>query len=530
MQGKRVGLTVSLFVLAFLILILRVVGVMIFPNPRLTDSVVGEISRGHIYDREGRELAVPSTTYSFYARTKKLSDDVKNFLLETFTTYKILSDDELAKIDTESGFKFIARHLSEEDKSLIDLVIDELKSADYIEEDDLGLLEEDARFYAYPSTAGLVGFVGVDNDGLMGLEYSFDEELSEGSDLYTTIDAAVSAIAYEEIQKAVLEYEASYGTVGIMDVESGEILALVSYPSFDPNELSDLENAYAYAVSSIYEPGSVMKMFSAAYALEKGYVTATEPDFACFGSFEIDDEVSINCSTSHGYLNLGEIIQKSCNVGMAQVADHFTRDGYYGFLTNFGFGSKTDVPLTGLESGILRGTENWSHLSKYMIAIGQEIGTTTLQLLAASSVIARDGQFKTPTLVTALSNGTNDLYDQHFKITREVMSEKTADDLLEILQTVVSENGTAIRADVEGIDIAGKTGTGQVALEDGGGYSATLYNALFCGFAPANDPKLVIVVSVNKPLGDSHTGGKVAAPVFSSIMRRIIISTDYFGD
>lgn len=530
MQKNRVGIIIFIFILAFVVLLIRVVAISLFPNPLLTRSAQTAVQRGAILDRNGREIAVTSDVYSFFARTSKLTPEVKDFLVKTFKPYGIFSDQELARLKTSSAFVWIKRRMTSNQQVLVQTVIDELKKAGYIHSDELGILGEDGRFYAYPSASGMVGFVGVDNQGLGGIEYRMNDYLASGCTVRTSIDIDVCNIAYEELKKAVTDNKARYGSVGVLDVQTGEILALVSYPGFDPNDPSALDNGHIKPVfaSSIFEPGSVMKQFSAAFALEHDICSPDSPTYLCRGSIDIGD-VTIRCGAAHGTVALRDIIQKSCNVGMVQIAKSFDRRDYYNFLTRFGFGKKPDLPITDIESGILRDPAGWSFLSKYMISIGQEIGVTTLQLLVAMSVIGDGGVYRTPVLVRSATDISGKvLYSPPTNTTR-VISAATSEQLLSMMQKVVSETGTAIRAQVEGIPIAGKTGTAQVARPGGGGYM-DLYNAVFTGYVPANSPRLCIVVAVNEPHGGVHTGGQLAAPVFANIVRRIIISTHYFED
>jgi cell division protein FtsI/penicillin-binding protein 2 len=371
--------------------------------------------------------------------------------------------------------------------------------------------------------------VGIDNTGLSGLELSMNDYLSKGYAVYTTLDADLSTIVYEELKKGIIENKAEYGSAVIIDNATMEILSIVNYPSYDPNDLKTVTtyNLQSRANSSIFEPGSVMKQFSAAFALENKYATPTYPVYDCPGFATIGD-YTVHCEIPHGKVDLSDIIQKSCNVGMVQIADKFHKRDFYNFLKNFGFGESLPLPLFENSSGILRPPDKWSILSKYMIAIGQEIGVNTLQLSIASSVIANDGVYNTPVLIRSVTDDRgNNIYKPEIKRYR-VISGDTSGKLLKMMENVVSENGTAIKAKIEGITIAGKTGTGQIAKEKGAGYYQDLFNAVFIGYVPSSKPKYTVVVVICRPHGDNHYGGLVAAPVFASIIRRMITSTSFF--
>jgi cell division protein FtsI/penicillin-binding protein 2 len=533
MSKNRFGIVVFFFILSFIFLGIRIITIVFSADPRLKMDNSKHHSRGTIYDRNGKQLAISAVFYSLYARPKDLNPESKNKIASFLTSNLSFQARELSVIFTDKNFVWLRRKLSSEEIALVRNWIESLKSSGEIPKDELGVLPEQGRLYPFNAAAGVVGVVGIDNEGRLGLEYSLDSNLGKGQDVTATIDADVSEIVYEELKKGIMESQAEYGSVGIIDNEKKEVIALVSFPTFDPNDYKSITsyNMKFRAVSSIFEPGSVMKQFSAAFALENGIASPEKPFFSCQGFASVGDH-TFTCESAHGNVNLERIIQKSCNVGMVQVADYFNRKAFYSFLRNFGFGEAADVPVGEKEGGILRPMEKWSVLSKYMVSVGQEIGVTTIQLLAASSVIASDGIFQTPLLIQRITDEAGkDVYEKEAK-KRRLLSPQTAESLLSMMETVVSEDGTAIAAKIEGISIAGKTGTGQVArpISEGGGYYKDIFNAVFVGYVPSNKPKFTIVVVVNRPHGDKHTGGLVAAPVFANILRRMISSTSYFAD
>jgi cell division protein FtsI/penicillin-binding protein 2 len=362
------------------------------------------------------------------------------------------------------------------------------------------------------------------------MEYSLNTYLEQGFDVYTSLDPELTKIVYEELKKGIYENKAEFGSAAILDCDTREIIALVNFPTFDPNEFRSITayNMRPRAVADSFEPGSVMKQFSAAFAIEKNLVRTNAPIYQCTGFATVGDH-EFTCENPHGYVNLTTILQKSCNIGMVQVADLFNKNEFYRFLKRFGFGMSPDIPLGEMSSGIFRPSEKWTMLSKYMIAIGQEIGVSTLQLAVASSVIGGQGVFKTPVLVRSVKDlGENTVFAPPLTNYR-VLSESSTAELLKMMETVVSENGTAIAAKVEGIPIAGKTGTGQIAGENGKGYFKDLFNSVFVGYLPANKPKYVITIVINRPHGGKHAGGLVAAPVFANVVRRMLTAAPYFS-
>ncbi len=531
MKKNRVGLIVFFFAVFLVVLIVRVVFVTVLPDPRLKQYSDELPPRGKILGIHGEELAVPSYSYSFYARTTLLTPQVKNFLKTTLLKTSFMNQDDLSQFDTSKGFIWIKRRLNIRQKEYLDELIQSLIKEKYISQDELGLLKEESRYYAYPFLSGIIGIVGIDAKGLMGLEYQYNEKLRQGFHLMTTIDPEIARIAYEELRKAIKTYQAEKGSVVIFDPRNGRIVAMVGYPDYDPNVLSTLNTNNIKPVfnSYIYEPGSVMKQFAAAFALENNYASPHYPQYWCGGELELGDAM-VRDGTAHGMVDMSQIIQKSCNVGISQIAKNFDRPAYSRFLTSLGFGIKPDLPLTDLEKGILRPESQWSFLSKYMLSMGQEIGVTSLQLAHGISILGAYGSDH----ALFLSRGWIDPEGKMILSTNQPghqkISHKTCEEILQIMKTVVSEQGTAIKAKVEGITIAGKTGTGQVARKGGGGYYPDLFNAVFTGYVPADQPQLVMVVAIHKPHSHEHTGGKVAAPVFADIVRRMIISTSYFQE
>ena len=528
MRKGRVGLVIFFFVFFFIILLIRLTTVTFFPDPRLKTMAIIEPKRGVIYDVNGKELALYSPSFSVYARPDLLSPELRDYLFKILIQLNFMSKDDLQALYKEKGFVWLKRKITPSEKQVMDKLIAELKSKKAIKEDEIGVVEEQGRFYPYWYTGSMVGFVGIDNQGLGGIEYHFNSYLEKGNNVYTSIDPYVCAIIYDEIKNGVLQYEADMGSVVVMNVETREVIAMANFPTYDPNDFSTIHSntIRPASVSEIYEPGSVMKIFTAANALNQKIASPHSPAYYCSSEFQVGDYIFTSPAV-YGNVDLSGILQKSINVGMVQVAANFQKKQYYDYLKSLGFGSMPMIPLTGMESGILRPVDQWSYLSKYMLAIGQEIGVTTLQLAAAACVIAGGGVYKNPIIVRSVKDSAGVELFLPKTIEIPVISKDVCIKTLSMLKTVVSEQGTAIKAQVEGISIAGKTGTGQVAKKGGAGYYSDLYNAVFIGFVPADNPKLVIVVTLNRPHAPEHTGGAAAAPVFANIVRRIIISTSY---
>ncbi len=531
MKRERLGIIIFFFLFFFILLEIRIFSISIFPDPRLKSEDDKRPERGVIYDRNKKELAVNSTFYSFYCRPNQISTELKKSIYNQLLQSAILNANDLEGLFLNKNFSWLKRKIPPEYIDTIKDWIDSLKKNGNILKDELGLIPEAGRYYPNNAVAGCVGLVGIDNKGLTGIENTFNSHLEKGYNVYTTLDADLSTIVFEELKRGIFENRAESGSAAIIDNENREILTMVSYPTFDPNNYRSIspENLKLSAISFIFEPGSVMKQFAAAYALERGYATPFKPIYKCSGSATVKDH-EFNCESAHGYVDLTRIIQKSCNVGMVQVADSFKKEDFYTFLRGFGFGTSVNLPLNDIQSGIFRPSEKWSLLSKYMISIGQEIGVTTAQLLMASSVIAGGGIYKEPVLIREVKDLKDKNVYQADRNEYSVISKETSRTLLKMMETVVSENGTAIAAKIEGIPIAGKTGTGQIAKPEGGGYYKDFYNSVFTGYIPSDKPKYTVVVVINKPHGEKHAGGQIAAPVFANIIRRMITSTGYFSN
>lgn len=523
MRSNRFGLLVLFFILIFALLEVRLVQLMLFPDPRLKSSELRPEKRGLIFDRKGRELAVNETFYSIYARPDKMSDTLRSEIYSRLASIG-LPELEIRALDSKKGFTWVRRHLpSRIAESLKDWIDKERKNNPAFK-DSLGLVAETGRYYTYPAAFALTGMTGLDNRGLCGLEYTYNAWLEAGSNVETSLDAELNETAMDELSRVVSETGADAASLIVVDLRTMELLVLAGYPFHDPNRLDGLDqnSLKAVPVSWIFEPGSVMKQFSAAYALRERVASSHYPVYYCGGAVRVGDHI-VTCDAAHGSVDLAMILQKSCNVGMAQVSMSFKNQPFSAFLRGLGFGSMPDVPLTGRESGILRPADQWSGLSKTMISIGQEIGVTSLQLAVASSVIGSGGIYRPALVVRNPLSLSND-------VQTALLSPEDTRTLLTMMERVVGENGTALSAKIEGIQISGKTGTGQIAREGGGGYYSDRFNAVFVGYLPSNAPKYCVVVAVHNPKGKAHTGGGVAAPVFSSFVRRMIATTEYLHE
>ncbi|MBO8168062.1 MAG: stage V sporulation protein D [Thermoanaerobacteraceae bacterium] len=503
-----------------------------------------EAKRGTIYDRNGNKLAISVSAESVYA----LPSEVKRAGNPRETARKLaqilgMSEDKVYGIITKDrAFMWVKRKVSFEQAAKI-------KEADL---PGIKTVEESQRFYPKGSLAAhLLGFAGIDNQGLEGLEVMYDKELSgtpgrivieydaggrqipqalhkyyppeDGLSLQLTIDQTIQYIAERELDALMASpTNPKSATIIVMDPNTGYIMALASRPNYDPNSFREYppENWRNIAVSNAYEPGSTFKIITAATALEEG-VVSPEDRFYDPGYVKVGSE-RIKCWRSyrpHGSQSFVEGVQNSCNPVFVEVGLKVEekREGlFYQYIKGFGFGQRTGIDLPGEAKGIMIPEDKLKKINVATISIGQSIAVTPIQLITAVSAVANGGKLMKPQLVQAiLDQEVRVVKKFEPKVIRKVISEETAKKLALILETVVSQ-GTGKNAYIEGYRVAGKTGTAQKAGP--GGYQKGKYIASFIGFAPANDPKLVVLVVVDEPQGYPYYGGTVAAPIFKRVM------------
>jgi len=391
------------------------------------------------------------------------------------------------------------------------------------------------RFYPAGETAAqLIGITNIEDKGQEGLERFFDEDLSgepglkrvvkdsrgnvireveeirpvvPAQDLHISIDRRLQYAAYRSLKKAMYRYGAKSASAVVLDVATGEVLALVNQPSFNPNKRDPQalkKGLLNRAMMDVYEPGSVMKPFTVIAALESGKYTPETVIDTSPGRWEIDG-TTVNDFRDYGELTVEQVIAKSSNVGMAKIALDMDREHLWDVYRRFGFGAPTQNLIRSESSGYFPHFRKWRRVDQAAISRGYGLSVTVLQLAAAYAAIANEGRWRAPSFIKGLINPDKAVLDP--AIARQIRN---------ILKAVVSEHATGHRAQIDGYSVAGKTGT---ARKNEHGQYVDKYVATFAGFAPANNPRLVVVVSVNDPAGDEFGGGQVAAPVFAEIMQ-----------
>jgi cell division protein FtsI/penicillin-binding protein 2 len=495
-----------------------------------------EFERGTIFDRRGRGLAVSAEVFSVYANPRKVKHQVhvSSKIASILDMDQDLIFKKLKRQDT--SFVWIRRKISPAKAEAI-------RKLGF---SGVGLIREYKRFYPKGELGGqLIGFVGMDNVGLEGVELSFDHYLrgpkrsvevlrdavgreidsedllspKKGCDIYLTVDEVIQHITEEELRRTCLKFHAKRALCVVMNPQTGEILASSVFPSFDPGDFQCFDVSFwkNRVITDAFEPGSTFKVITFCCAIEKGSFIPDE-EFLCKGAIEISAHKVIRCPKVHKRLSSMEVLAHSCNVATIQIARRVSPKSFYKFIKSFGFGSETGIDLVGEGEGLLKKYEDWDNTSPLYISIGQEIGVTPIQLAAAVSAIANGGRLMRPYVVKGIRfpNGKVKEFSPHF--VRRVISKETSRKMIECLEIVVRE-GTGQEAAVPSFRVCGKTGTAQKIDPKTGEYNAIVSS--FIGFLPAEDPQILILVIVDEPQG-SYWGGLVAGPCFREIARKTV--------
>ena len=341
--------------------------------------------------------------------------------------------------------------------------------------------------------------------------------LTEGNDVVLTIDRTIQHIAQKALEASVSEYGGESGMAIVMVPATGEVLALAHYPFFNPNNYQEFgrELWRNRAITDPFEPGSTMKMFSAAAAIDTGICSPSTIFYCENGEYRIGKNV-VHDTKSHGWLSLQQIVKYSSNIGSVKMAEKLGARQLYEYLQRFGFGQRSGIACPGETTGSLSSFKKWSAIDTGAISFGQGVSVSAIQLAAAASAIANDGMLMKPMLVKAITDRKGrTLRTFSPQPVRRVVASHTAKTVRRILKTVITEGGTGVNAALEGYSVCGKTGTAQ-KIDESGTYAKDRYLASFVGFAPADHPELTILVLVDEPKGQSY-GGIVAAPAFRQI-------------
>ncbi len=490
---------------------------------------VPAVERGPILDRNGRILAITTALDSVAAWVPHLRDPVAvaRALAEALEMTPAAVAERLA---SGGGFVWIKRKITPTESARVRSLIAAGKLGG------VSLHREYGRSYPERQTAAhLLGYVGVDNTGLDGIEWSFDSEMAPpqvgkgvrevfGNQVFLTIDLNVQYFVEQIAEKAWRETESEAAIVLVMEARSGEILAYASLPSFDPNTYRGYPDAALInrPARVAYEPGSVFKIFSISSLLQLGAITPQDVFYAGGVYEDARHGIRIRDLGVYGPVNAQKILQYSSNVGAAYASERASAEDFYEMLRRFGFGKPTGVPLAGETSGILRPPSEWSARSKATIAFGQEISVSALQVVAAATAIANDGLLIKPLLVSRIVSPEGRLVKRYGREpVAEVLSPEVARAVLEMMETATFEGGTARRARLEGLRVSAKTGTAEVRDPATGSYSEETFIASFIGIFPTDDPQFIVYVVLDGPKKDTF-GSRTAAPVFKEIADKLV--------
>lgn len=546
MNKKRAVILSTAIVFSFFAVYLRLTDLMILSHKRLSEKAKLQhikvedihVRRGIIVDRRGRELALNLELESLYCDPENLKLDnegAKKLASAMSKEPKIV----LAKVPAEGRFAWIARKLEDD-------------TAEKIKElhiKGLGFLTEAKRFYPKGELAShILGFVGVENQPLEGVELRYDTYLkttggkvffrrdasgrtlssgvdieAKGNNVVLTIDEGLQYLVEKELDKAMVRWRAAAASVIMMDPFTGEILALANRPSYNPNSpgsvsISDRRNR---AITDCYEPGSTFKIIIGVASIEEKVAKHDTLFDVSKGSIDAGGK-TIRDVHKYGILTFKEVIQKSSNVGSITIGMKLGKERIYKYAKLLGIGEKTGIDLPGEVSGWIRPPEKWSGTSIGAIPIGQEVAATPLQMLRVYSAIANGGFLVRPHVVSEIISPDGQVLSSlRDKEVKQIISSKTAETFKDILKSVVEEGGTGRSASVEGDEVAGKTGTAQIINPKTKRYSKEKYVSSFVGFVPADNPRLAMIVVIYEPKGQIY-GGVVAAPVFRDIANQAL--------
>ncbi|MFC1620778.1 peptidoglycan D,D-transpeptidase FtsI family protein [Candidatus Omnitrophota bacterium] len=490
--------------------------------------------RGVIYDRNLKELAGSINLNSIFIDPLMMED--KGSAVASLA--KVLDIDAgklLHKLNNQKRFVWVARKISPDKEMALRRL--SIKG--------VGFVKEPQRVYPNATLAShIIGFVGVDDDGLEGIELKFDKFLkgtvgwrygirdakkrevpgyeyreippADGNDVVLTIDSIVQAFAERELGNAFKDRNAQGAMIVAMDPYTGDILALANRPTYDPNKIQEypVEARRNRVICDFFEPGSSFKTVTASAVLAEGVVKPEDEFFCENGEFKWSRH-TYHDHKPHGWLAFKDVIKYSSNIGTMKSAIKLGEKRLYRYIKRFGFGKKTGIALPGEVEGIIRHPRQWSKLSLCSISMGQELTVNALQLACAISTVANGGYYVKPRIVSRVQDKAGGVIEKFEpKKMHRVIPEKTAFELREILRGVV-EDGTGKRAEVDGYFPAGKTGTAQ-KIEPDGTYSHRKFTASFVGFLPFDKPRFVLVVIMDEPR-PAYYGGTVCAPVFQKV-------------
>lgn len=548
-RGRRF-FTILLLLSGFGVVLSRLVTLQVLQAAELTakadrqhqTTVSVEGVRGAIVDRHGKVLAMNLEVPSVYGVPTVLDSPART-ARELAPLLHVRSEELERKLRLQRGFVWLARKVDPDRRHLVERVSSM---------EGVGVKMEGRRFYPKgPLLSHVLGFAGMDGEGLEGIERRYEKELrgekraivlqkdargravfpkglseepapEPGHQLVLTIDEVIQYIVEKELEEAVARSRAKSGTAIVLDPGSGALLALAVSPRFNPNAIAGLEpdRWRNRAVADAYEPGSTMKAILAAAAIEEGVMTPTTLVYGEQGRLAVSNTV-IHDHEKLGWMSFAQVVQKSSNVGAAKVGMALGEERLYRYFRAFGFGERTEIDLPGETAGLLKNPKEWGKRTAASVSMGQEIGVTPIQMVSAMAAIANGGILMKPYVVSEIRDAHGLVIKRVLpSVKRRVISPETARTVTSILEGVVTD-GTGSKAAIDGFRVAGKTGTAQKIDPRTRAYSTTKFVSSFAGYVPAENPKLAMIVVIDEPSGEAW-GGTVAAPVFRRVGEQVL--------
>ncbi|WP_038365994.1 penicillin-binding protein [Borrelia duttonii] len=533
-SSLRLNIILIIFLIITLLTIYQYFILMFSKNMQHFPQKINHISRrGNIYDRNGKIIAFSSKSYSVGTDPRK----IKNIVNTSETLGAILKIDPQTikqKLLSKKGFQYIKRQITKEESELIKRIQSEGRLKDII------LYPDYKRIYPFKElTSNITGFVGIDNIGLTGIEFSLNSILNEDftkqqsindklstNNIYLTIDIDLQNNINQIAKKYFQENKPENMITIVMDAKNGEILSMLQFPQYDANYYSQYSKEIwnNFSTSLTYEPGSINKIFTVAILLDSGLLKPNEKflDNGIYQKkFKSGETIIIKTlNPPYDYIDLSGILLYSSNVGIAHITDKINNEYFYNKLIDFGFGERVGFPFPGETKGILNHHSKWSGRSKATIGFGQEIGVSAIQILQAASVLSNKGIMLKPKIIKKIINEMQDTIQEFPKEEiKKVISEHTAQKVLKLMREVVNKGGIP-KLKTKNLSISAKSGTSQVIDQNTGKYSNEDYTSSILVIYPTEDPKYIIYVVYRYPKKIIY-GTRIAAPMAKEIINLI---------
>jgi cell division protein FtsI (penicillin-binding protein 3) len=535
-KNFRIRLGISFLFIAILGVgvMIRAAHLMLVSSDRLTSAMNRQFRqdpprtprRGYILDRNREPIAVSMEVKSLFANPNK-AEKIPEAARLLSRAIGLPETQIRAKLKGEKGFVWIKRQLSDQEREAVEDLLDQKPALSVF----IGLSKESKRFYPHQGLAAhLVGFTGLDSNGLEGIELFYEKQLRGGHQSKKPIDGTTLVLTIDKTLQYMLEQELAVGlkntgglsaTAMIMDAKNGDILAMASAPSFNPNRFGayTADSRRNRSVTDTYEPGSTMKPLLVAGALEEGIVSAKTPVFCENGKYKIGKHWirESEAKDKWGWLKVGQVLQKSSNIGATKIGNMVGPEKIYAWYKKLGITEKTGIDLPGEAPGSMAKPEKWSKILQSNISFGHGLTVTPLQVIRAYAAIANGGHLVTPRLVKQWNTFEGEPIQEFPPIPpKQVLQAKTVKTLTEMISAVATEEGTAPKANIPGFLVAGKTGTSQKPIP-GKGYRSGKHMASFVGFVRDIPVNYVVYVLVDEPRFPYY-GGEAAAPIFRRVM------------